>query len=248
MLYMTDLSWEPDDIHFIITIIWISTGFGLYYFLSIHSSLAARIWKVQPGLDLRVKQVLLQRIWGLIFLGLIPVGIVLLVFNKPLLGFGLNFRFSVPPPWWTYLLLPLILLVGYFNSPREGNLARYPQIRVKIWTMRLLMLNGISWIIFLVAYEFFFRGFLLYASLSIMSPWQAIMLNSVLYATAHFYKGPAEAFGSIPAGILFCYLTILTGNIGTVIFLHAFMAISLEWLSLRAHPEMKYESSKQREL
>ena len=41
-----------------------------------------------------------------------------------------------------------------------------------------------------------------------MGPWAAIALNCSLYAFAHLYKGPGEAFGSIPVGIFLCYLTL----------------------------------------
>ena len=57
----------------------------------------------------------------------------------------------------------MILVTGYFSSSKPGNLALYPQIRIKYWTSGILVLSGISWVCFLmVAYEFLFRGFLLY--------------------------------------------------------------------------------------
>ena len=104
----------------------------------------------------------------------------------------------------------------------------------------MIAISGISWILFLVGYEFLFRGFLLQASLGVMETGPAIALNCALYAFAHFYKGPGETFGAIPAGILFCYLTLLTGNIWCAVILHSVMALSNEWFSLKAHPEMSF--------
>ena len=116
-------------------------------------------------------------------------------------------------------------------------------MRVKVWTAPILFINGLSWLLFLLGYEFLFRGFVLFASLEIMDPLPAIALNTTLYAFAHFYKGPGETFGTIPAGILLSYLTILTGNIWCAVFLHSFMALSTEWFALKAHPEMSYVKS-----
>ena len=70
------------------------------------------------------------------------------------------------------------------------------------------------------------------------SLWPAIALNCILYALAHFYKGPGEILGAIPVGILLCYLTLHTGNIWSAVIIHSTMALSNEWFSIRSHPNM----------
>jgi membrane protease YdiL (CAAX protease family) len=133
----------------------------------------------------------------------------------------------------------MILIIGYFAAQKPGNLEYYPQIRTNRWTRGMVVISGTSWVLFLVGYEFLFRGFVLNASLGLMEPGPAIALNCALYAFAHFYKGPAETFGAIPVGIILCYITLITGNIWCAVILHSVMALSNEWFSLRAHPEMK---------
>jgi len=236
---MIDLSWDPDYLHFIIVILWSAVGFGGYYFLAKSSLVTQQIWKANPSLDLLVKKVVLQRIWGFLFLGIAPAVIILLVFKDDIQNFGLGFSFLNSPPWWVLLLLGIIVVAGYFNASKPGNLVLYPQIRIKRWSHSILALSGASWVLFLVGYEFFFRGFLLFATLQIMAPWAAIALNCSLYAFAHFYKGPGETFGAIPLGILLCYLTVLTGNIWTAVIIHSVMALSNEWWSIRANSEIK---------
>ncbi len=238
---MIDFSWDPDYLQFLIAVLWSAVGFGVYYFLAKSSSVTLRIWKINPSLDFLVKKVVLQRIWGFLFLGIVSAIIIQLVFNDNLRNFGLGFSFLNSPPWWVLLLLVVIVAAGYFNASKQGNLALYPQIRIKQWSHSILALSGVSWILFLVGYEFLFRGFLLYATLQIMAPWAAIALNCSLYAFAHFYKGPGETFGAIPLGVLLCYLTLLTGNIWTAVIIHSFMALSNEWWSIRANPEIKVE-------
>lgn len=237
---------------FILAILWSVVGFGVYYFLSMGRAATMENaegggernlpneFRISPGNQIR--KIIVQRILGFIFLGLGSVLLILFLEGRSLNDFGLGFAFDQPPPWWFYVAIPLVLVVGFFSSRSESNLSMYPQIRVEIWTPTLLFLSGVSWVVFLVAYEFLFRGFLLYATLSVLDPVPAIALNCSLYAFAHFYKGPAETFGAIPVGIFVCYLTILTGNIWSAVFIHSVMALSNEWFSIRAHPYMKIKS------
>ena len=233
-----------ENLRFTIAILWCVVGFGNYYFLSKNSTLNSKFESACKHLDDQGNQVLLQRALGLLFLGVLSVLIISLMPGKSVPEFGLSFRFSELPPWWSWLLIPLILILGYFTARTPGNLKLYPQIRANTWTPGILAVSSISWILFLIGYEFLFRGFVLFASLEIMEPVPAIALNTAVYAFAHFYKGPGETFGAIPAGILFCYLTLLTGNIWCAVILHSVMALSNEWFSLKAHPEMSFTKAR----
>jgi membrane protease YdiL (CAAX protease family) len=176
---------------------------------------------------------------GFLFLGVLSAILILVLPESGLKEFGLTLHFRSVPPWWSWLLIPTILTMGYFASQKPGNLELYPQIRAKIWTPGMVLVSGASWLVFLVGYEFLFRGLVLHASLGMMEPVPAIALNCALYAFAHFYKGPGETFGAIPVGIILCYITLVTGNIWSAVLIHSLMALSNEWFSLRAHPEMK---------
>jgi len=236
---MIEFSWNPEVLFFVIAVVWTSVGFAIYFFLAGNKSLSLRIWKAHPKLDSQVKEVLFQRFWGFVFMGILPLIFIFLWPGEQVHKYGLGFSFLSPPPWWIIGVIAVILITGLFAAPKPGNLAMYPQIRSKDWTSGMLAISGISWVIFLLAYEFLFRGFLLFASVAVMDVWAAITLNCALYALAHLYKGPGETFGAIPVGILFCYLTLLTGNIWLALVLHSTMALSNEWLSIRANKEIK---------
>lgn len=229
---------NPDNLLFTIAILWCVVGFGGYYFLGRSTWLTEKFNASCKYLDKQGNQVLLHRALGLLFLGLLSALIILLLPQQRIGDFGLGFKFSGFPPWWSGLLILPILYLSYRTARTPNNLRQYPQIRAKAWTGPMLFISGISWVLFLVGYEFLFRGFVFFASLLIMEPLPAIALNTTVYAFAHFYKGPEETFGTIPAGILFCYLTLVTGNIWSAVFLHSVMALSNEWFSLKAHPEM----------
>lgn len=228
-------------LRFTIALVWSVVGFGSYYFLSLNKNCVSRFGIACNMLDGQGKQVLFQRILGLIFLGIVSALIILILPGISLKEYGLTFSFRSAPPWWTWLLIPLILILGNVAAKKPGNLKLYPQIRASTWTRGMILLSGISWLLFLIGYEFLFRGFVLHASLELVGTVPAIALNCALYAFAHFYKGPGETFGAIPVGILFCYLTLITGNIWCAVLLHSVMALSNEWFSLRAHPEMSFK-------
>ena len=233
---------HPEDygeLGFALAVLWCAVGFTTYYFLSHSTVFGGRIGSIAKNIDKQGKQVILQRLLGVLFLGIFSAIIIMILPGLSLKDCGLGFSFNSLPPWWAYLLVPLILGIGFFSSRNPRNLAMYPQIRMREWTSGILVFSALSWIVFLIGYEFLFRGFLLHASLNIMPPIPAFALNLSLYALAHVYKGPGETYGAIPVGFILCYLTLVTGNIWSAVILHSVMALSNEWFSIKAHPEMK---------
>lgn len=228
-----------EDLRFIMAVFWGAIGFAGYYFLSNNKAFVQRVGSLSNRFDGQGNQVLLQRILGVLFLGLLSALIIILLPGITPGEYGLGFSFLTAPPWWSFLFIPLILVIGYYSSKRSGNLENYPQIRAKTWTPGMIAISGTSWVLFLVGYEFMFRGFLLQASLGLMEAGPAIALNCALYALSHFYKGPGETFGAIPVGILLCYMTIITGNIWCAVIIHSVMALSNEWFSLHFHSGME---------
>lgn len=231
--------WNPGDTMLVAGLLSSVAGFGLYRTFSRYAQpslwLSTRFHAFEP----QAFQVLLQRVWGILFLMILPLGFITICFDRVPSGFGLGTGFLQPPPLWSLLIIPMVLALEFLFSSSPVNLEKYPQIRSATWTRGLLALSAISWVVFLVAYEFLFRGLLLFSSMTVLNPWTAVILNVTLYAFAHIYKGLPELFLSIPFGFIFCYLTLVTGNIWCAVALHSFIALSSEWFSLRAHPRMK---------
>jgi membrane protease YdiL (CAAX protease family) len=227
-----------ENLRFSLAILWSVVGFGGYYYLSQRIPVKSRFTNLSSVLEKQGNLVLMRRMLGVLILGGGTLMIILLLPGPGLYEYGISFMFLSAPPWWSLLLIPLIPILSFASSRAPANLKHYPQIRAREWTPSMLALSSGSWILFLIAYELFFRGFLLHAFLEQMDPGPAIALNTALYVFAHFYKGRAEIFGAIPVGIVFCYVTLATGNFWTAAILHTLMALSNEWFSIRAHPEM----------
>lgn len=240
---MTLLLLTPETLRFSIAVLWCILGFAAYYFISHHPFCISRFENLSRIFDKQGNRLLFQRLLGFLLLGLVSVLIILLLPEADLQEYGLSFTFRSPPPRWSCLLIPLVLILSYLRAGNPTNLEQYPQIRAKLWSRSMMRLSVISWLIFLVGYEFLFRGFVLFASLELLEPVPAIALNCALYAFAHVYKGPAETFGSIPAGVFLSYLSLVTGNIWCAVLLHSVMALSNEGFSLRAHPDMQIKKA-----
>lgn len=226
----------PDNIELLIfasAIAVASFGFLFYYYFS-ESNRIKFFLKTENG---ETRFVVFQRFLGVVIFGCLPLLIIFLSGAKGIADFGVD----SPKPetyLWILVLSAILIPINYFNSRTVGNLKLYPQIRAKVWPVSLLILSAVSWIAYLLSYEFLFRGFLLFSSVHLLGLWPAMVVNTSIYALVHIPKGYKETIGAIPLGILLCYLTVRTGSIWVAVFTHIIMALSNEWLSLRAHPQM----------
>jgi membrane protease YdiL (CAAX protease family) len=88
-------------------------------------------------------------------------------------------------------------------------------------------------IIFLIVYEWFFRGLLLIG----ISAWAgiewSIVINVLLYTIMHSHKSKKEMIGCVPLGLLLCVFTIWWQSIWPAIILHFEIAIMNEWPPLQ---------------
>jgi len=75
-------------------------------------------------------------------------------------------------------------------------------------------------IVFLFAYEFFFRGVLLFSLIEINGLITAILICTSLYVLIHAFDSRVEIIGAIPFGIILCFLSYFTNNIWAAFILH----------------------------
>jgi membrane protease YdiL (CAAX protease family) len=189
--------------------------------------------------SLSLCMVLFNRLLGFFLFGGLPLLAIIYLVDIPLADFGFRMNSGFQSWFWIAILSPLIAALNLFNAPRKQNLNMYPQIRSAEWTPFIVVVSAITWVAYLLAYEFMFRGFLLFALYYELGMVAAITINTALYSLIHIPKGKTEAIGAIPLGVLLCYLTLITGNILIACVVHIVMALTNEWFSLRVHPEMK---------
>ncbi|MFB6341615.1 CPBP family intramembrane glutamic endopeptidase [Saccharicrinis sp. FJH62] len=181
----------------------------------------------------------LQRLTGVITFGIFPIGIMNYTFSTGLEDYGAALVMPYRSLLWFIILSVIIIPLNFFQARKDANLNVYPQIRIDNWNIGVFTLSAVTWILYLLAYEFFFRGFLLFAAQDAVGPYWAVVINTVLYAMAHIPKGKFETIGAIPLGILLCIITFNTGSFWVAFGMHVVMALSNEWFSLYYHKEMK---------
>jgi membrane protease YdiL (CAAX protease family) len=198
---------------------------------------ADRLWSVFAGffpVQGSAARVFLDRISGFLFMGLIPLLYIYLTHTPDIL-YSLILkqpaRDTLP---FFFLVILFIVIVTAFYSGHKDNLQHYPQIRNKTWPMSIILLDILTWILYLSGYEFLFRGVLIFSILPIFGSPATIIINAILYTLAHFYKGGKEMFAAIPFGLLLAYITVSTQSIWFAFFFHLTLALSNDFFSARA--------------
>jgi membrane protease YdiL (CAAX protease family) len=176
-----------------------------------------------------------NKLWGAFWFGLLcTLGAKLLFPDFRLSDFGLAFPAAGLPARNTLLwlggLLPVMVLAGWAGNRktarRGGDFGRYPEIEVKSWTGRILLIHVGFWALYLFAYELMFRGTLLFTLAAAIGPWPAVGVNVALYSAVHVPKGRQEAVGALPLGLLLCLITLSTGSIAAAFLAHLAIAVS----------------------
>jgi membrane protease YdiL (CAAX protease family) len=225
----------------VVSICWVTLAFIIYTLLqtSIREFFLKRFKNrtVHPDNTLSV---LLQRITGVFLYGFVPVVMILFVFENPASSYGFEMKNSLITGITVLVLLFFVVPLSLFTSRSPGNLAFYPQIREKEWNLSLLIVSAASWIAYLLAYEFMYRGFLLFSCYHAFGTWPAVIINTSLYSLTHLVKNKREGVGAFFIGIILCLLVLHIGSLWVAFYVHVIMALSNEWFSIRAHPDMHF--------
>jgi membrane protease YdiL (CAAX protease family) len=177
-------------------------------------------------------------------MGIVPIIIcLLLIENYTLSDYGLTFisETAIFSVLWTLGLSIIVVPLVYHSAKKSKNLVNYPQIRAKVWSKKIMIINALGWFLYLFGYEFLFRGVLLFPLVESLGVWPAITINIALYSATHIPKGLDETIGAIPLGFILCLLTIHSGTIWIAFFVHVIMAWTNTFTALHYNPDIKIE-------
>ncbi len=230
------------EVEFVIAVLLTLFCYTLYYFTAFSDKISEaffRLFNINNG---AVQQFAFQKITGFVFMGLLPVLVIFICLDSAF-HYGLSGNIRIETVYWVVGLASIIIPINFFIAGKPENLKQYPQIRIDSWNRSTFLVNFVGWTIYLLAYEYLFRGILFAGSLAILGIIPAIVLNVTIYALAHLPKGAKETFGAIPVGIIVCAITYQTGNIWASFLIHLTMALSNEVFAFYRHPEMYYKKS-----
>ena len=157
---------------------------------------------------------------------IIPVLYIKLVMRRKLTDFGLG-----PGDWRTgikfFIMIPLLVVpVLYFATDTPGIRAEYPLAKSLLTDRSHLLVYELLYVLlYYVAWEFYFRGFLLFGLKDRFGAFNAVLIQTISSCLVHIGKPESEIAGSILAGIVFGLIALRTKSIWYVFVLHATVGI-----------------------
>jgi membrane protease YdiL (CAAX protease family) len=237
----TYLNWKPEYTSPVTAILSSSICFASYWFLSKSRRIEEYFLKKYTSQKASIYFIAYQKLSGFVLMGIIPTCFILFSsdYNLSDLGFTIgdmnqNLKFGL-------LLSAVIIMINFFVSKRKFTFQMYPQMKVKEWSIRLLLFNACCTITYLLAYEFLFRGILLFVCTNAFGFWPAVAINLAFYSSTHIPKSGQETLGTYPYGLVLCLVTISSGSIFIAFITHFVMAFSLDLFCIKNNPDLKFK-------
>lgn len=136
---------------------------------------------------------------------------------------------------WVAFGLPLLVLPIAFLASRMPDIRNeYPLAKVLLARPDLLIPYEVAYVLFFyVAWEFYFRGFLLFSLRGPLGDGNAILVQTISSCLVHIGKPEGEIVASIAAGIAFGSIALRTGSFWYVCVLHAGIGLLTDLFILR---------------
>jgi membrane protease YdiL (CAAX protease family) len=206
--------------------------FFMYYYIAHSGYLKQFTAKFNTGIQQKLSLFFARKFSGVIFMGILPGILYYSMKGTQAIEFGFTInKFAANLP--TILVLSGIIIAILFINQKLNPSFNTLQINAENWTNSLFALNALGWILYLVAYEFLFRGILLFECNEALGFWPAIAINVSLYAAIHMVNGKDQAIGALFFGTIACYLTLTRGTILIPVFMHITLSLTSDWFSVR---------------
>jgi len=134
------------------------------------------------------------------------------------------------------ICIPIILVVLYFGTDSPDVKTEYPLAKSLHTNREMIIWYHLSYItLYYIAWEFFFRGFLLFGLKDRFGVFNSILIQTVSSCLIHLGKPASETIGAIFIGILFGIFAYRTRSIWYVFILHIIMGLSTDLYIIFAH-------------
>ena len=158
---------------------------------------------------------------------IVPLIFIKFRLKQPLVNFGCGLgdkKFGVK-----LLLISIPLLVApliFLASKMPAIRLEYPLCKLLFTHRQLIIWYELAYVIFYyIAWEFYFRGFLLFGLKDRFGNMSAILIQTIPSCLLHIGKPGGEFIGSIFVGILFGAIALRTRSIWYVFVLHACIGV-----------------------
>jgi len=200
----------------------ISIAYYVVFFLITFWFSGLTNYKLEIGLELRNSALLRSLyLWGAFVLSSSFV-----YYNKYQFQF---LKAPIIPDWGTLLLLTasfvLTIIMGIkaerleLDSFTKTCSMKYRTSKRRIVSFLIIRLT------FLVVYELFFRGILLYSAVYTLGITYGVLINIGLYTLVHFSAKPKVILACIPFGLYLCGITIWLSSVWPAVVFHCTLAL-----------------------
>src|SRR5690606_25832401 len=124
------------------------------------------------------------------------------------------------------VMLPLVWLVH--DTPSFA--ATYPRFPPAEHDARLFALYEGFYLVKWIAWEFFFRGFMLFGFGKDFLH-RAVLVSTIPFVIMHFGKPEAETLGALVAGLVLCFLALRSKSIWPGVLLHWLVAGTIDFFA-----------------
>jgi len=189
-----------------------------------------------PGLTGDPNFELYSRLWqfGVFFILLLVIPILSTLFFPGLklssMGFGAG-DFKLGMKLFAFLFPLIILPILFFSVDMPEIQSEYPLAKMIKERHDLIIIYELFYVIFYYfAWEFYFRGFLLFGLAPRIGTFNAVLIQTISSSLIHIGKPGGEVIGSIIVGIIFGVIALRTRSIWYVFLLHAAIGVATDLL------------------
>lgn len=241
-MFYIDIEPDHQSLRVFIPVVGCLTGYIIFWFTQKSDRIKQKFLNKYGTDQGYAKFIMFTRYLGGFSMGVIPVVTFLIAFpdtSLSQLGLGVYKETLLATVIWAVGLSAIMIPLVSFNARKPMNLINHPQIRAKEWNKKMVKGNLVSWVVYLLGYEFLFRGVLLFPLVDEIGLWPAIAVNIGMYSATHIPHGLKITIGTIPLSIVLCLLSVQTGTIWIAFFVHTTIAWTNSLTALKYNPEMK---------
>lgn len=170
-----------------------------------------------------------------ILLGVVPVLIIKYVFHESLSSYGLQWG-DVSFGLKAVAILGVIYIASTYPSSKMPDfLAEYPVYRGAGQSVQTFILHALSYLVFYIGWEIYFRGFMQFGLRSSFGDWNAILIQVLASCLIHIGKPSGEIYSSILGGLVWGILAFRTRSIAYGVATHWILGISLDFFIVWLH-------------
>ncbi len=194
----------------------------------------------EAELESQEVEIYLQKLLGFLLLGVFPAIVIWLFLPQGLTDYGIGLKLELETLYWFLGLTAASALFIALRPKKSIDCETYPQVRAENWHPKRILYNSLVWALYLLGYEFAFRGLLFFSCLRLFGFWSALLVNVLAYTYAHIPKNLQESIGAFVYGILLCIVAYETSSFWIPFWVHLILALGNDYSALAHSTVMKF--------